>query len=413
MAPSARIGWIVAGAGLLLAGCAASQGQIEQAKGAGFGYDLLAYGAYKREQPERADLHWQQAIDALKSQPKPYLDGALYRDHSVYLANRGWLALERGDVEAARASELQALATVQLGEWQHDEVVAQRQEARQDAIDLARFGALMLLGGFGMFADTAVSLAFGPPQAGPEFGLNPNLPRPIDVSAQGRPLGHVTLPPVDGEATRLPLQAAIGPLSAIGRIEGAAGRCSATLIGQGVAVTTRACATPRTGQSLQVVFETSVAADAVTVVGISAEGAGDAPSGAWTILRLNRHPLRRGWLQPATPAEVADALAGRTRLAVVGYSEDLNDPRFMQMDWGCDAEPGAVAHTLAYACGPERAGSGAAIVALDGAGAYRRLVGLHVTQATLISFATAAGEPRALGLTSGAFAAAVPGETAR
>lgn len=346
-------------AGGLVAGCAASPRAIDDAKRRGFEYDLLALGAYRTDDPARAAFHWRQAIEALEPGGKVYLDGGLFRDHSTYLANIAVLDLERGDPEAAKRHGIDALVALQAGEWNAARLEAERERFHVGLADALQIGALIALGMLGGYQGP-ISFELG----GEDREAGVRLPGPLDVASNGRPLPHLDDPPADADAIRLPVQAPVGPLSSIGRI-GELGRCSATLIGPSLALTTAACVGDP-GTPEPVVFETAGTRDSVRIVEtVSPDKAGEDgwPSG-WALLRLDRHPLRRGWLDVLPPEEVDRRIDRGARLIVVGYGDALNDRRFMVMDWGCEARSGDERALLLHRCGPWTANSGGGAVLL-------------------------------------------------
>lgn len=95
-------------------------------------------------------------------------------------------------------------------------------------------------------------------------------------------------------------------------------------------------------------------------------------SADWALLETTS-PSTIGWLKVQDPATIADL--DRARIAVAGFSGDLNDGRYVTMDWGCPVRrEGAV---LRYTCRMFPGSSGSPVFMVDRAGMRRTVIGVN------------------------------------
>ena len=227
-------------------------------------------------------------------------------------------------------------------------------------------------------------------------------PPPVPEGDAG-PLSE--LPP-NSDGDRIAVIPTVGVFSRIGRLVTRAGTCTASLVGEALALTSAHCVTEyerRGGQVPQgrwpvrsgrmiLAFEGLYAPDRVEVAGVVLNDGNrwrvdedGSFEGDWAVLRLDRHPVGRGWF-----GVVDDEPSVRDDIVVAGYAGDVEDGRVLTVDWNCSGATLAESAFTYHACAPAPGRSGSPILVTSGPFRLHYVTGLH-------SFAAEGAEGRSLG----------------
>lgn len=213
-----------------------------------------------------------------------------------------------------------------------------------------------------------------------------SLSRPVEGGVDAKLVSGAKL---ESDGVRLTILPTVGPFAQIGRLFTGSGRCTASLIGEALALTNAHCVTKRSGKMVEkgrwplrgghmyITFEGLYASDRVNVVDIvlhedgfwNTEYAGDYRND-WAVLKLDRHPAGRGWFGIAH-----EQFEKRENIFIAGHSSDLNDGRFLTVDWNCDGL--GTEDLVVHSCRGAPGLSGAPILVTSGPNKLHYLVGLH------------------------------------
>ena len=377
LAACAAAGWLVA--------CSVAPSQmIVEARTS---YD----GAMERATAHMRAQRWEDALHATRSaiEALPFHDGKGVEDGNfAYLkrqaqALEAYLTLASGATEAAEQMYQTLFESVRAGEAEREEEFKRRAGSAQvwEALTFAVFTGARAER-MGIEASDTIALGLQ------SFGQALDRPAiaPIDVN-QLSSLAN------EDDGVRITVMPSVGPFGRIGRLVTAQGTCTASLVGDALALTNAHCVTAVQerddrlvqgswavrGGDMQVVWEGTYAPDRVRVTSVTLNGGdrwnlnedGDF-SDDWAILHLERHPVGRGWFG------ILDEETMETEgVFVAGYSGDLNDGRLLTVDWGCKGTTQVDSPMLYHSCESAPGASGSPI--LRTAGAYRLdyVVGLH------------------------------------
>ena len=200
---------------------------------------------------------------------------------------------------------------------------------------------------------------------------------------------------IDRDIRRFVAIPSMGPLTQIGRLVFSdGGHCTASLIGEALALTNAHCVvalnkgargslapglyTPKRAD-MQILFEGLYLPDRVRVndVVLPDEGGRAWRIGAnsvddWAILRLDRHPIGRGYfgIEPGDKP-----LMEGESVVLAGHSSDLNDGRFLTVDWNCPVlESG---DKVIYQCLRASGASGSPVFRVGARQELTHIVSLH------------------------------------
>ncbi len=213
------------------------------------------------------------------------------------------------------------------------------------------------------------------------------LPAPLDA-------GHLSGRTLDADGIRLTVMPTVGPFARIARLASETGTCTAGLIGNRLALTNAHCVTsyeqvdghgiaqgawPLKSGPVYLLFEGLYAPDRVRVVDVELNG-GDHwviaedhdYSGDWAILFLDRHPAGRGWFGITDLGTFVS-----TNVFIAGHSADLNDGRFITVDWDCAAASDAGDDLILHGCTATGGSSGSPILLTSGPYRFNHIIGLN------------------------------------
>lgn len=380
----ARIwGWIFLAS--LLTACASSKSEIDKLRNAARFQHGSAWEAYKVGDNATAIASWKIAANALRPGSEPYFDGELYADHATYLANAAWAELKAGDVKGASQDFTDVLVTLQRAEEQHRDLLRQRDKTRNN-IGLGLNIATTVLA-------TVVSAKANTPQQNLQaqqylhYVMANQLP--TDVDSTGQVKAFIGDTPLDKDAVRFPVLPTLHPHNTIAQFLPLG--CTASLVGHRLALTNAHCVSDKDGRQLnpskpfELVFrgirdETRVPVERIVYdekYRRDTERSDSDYSDDWALLVLARHPERRGYLGLA-PSNAVDTLVNaRGLISVAGHSADLNDGRFITMDWGCRLKSSRRKAVLRYDCATFGGSSGSPILAVEGPYKHTRVIGVH------------------------------------
>ncbi|WP_419809890.1 trypsin-like peptidase domain-containing protein [Sphingomonas sp.] len=168
--------------------------------------------------------------------------------------------------------------------------------------------------------------------------------------------------------------------------------CTGSIVGPRLILTNRHCATTQNGEgavlapnAFTVEWRYAVAGDTDMRTGVTtsrvakvvttslAERLSPRSINDWAFLVTREKVGADGWLRLADPVRVARA--GEFRIALAGYSADLNQGSEITMDWGCRAR--WLDNSIFHRCHMWSGASGSPIVAVDGAFARDEIVGVN------------------------------------
>ena len=183
--------------------------------------------------------------------------------------------------------------------------------------------------------------------------------------------------------------------------DGRAASCTGSLVGSRLVLTNRHCVEDEGGGrfdpsqltvryafhgATDVGLTTRASTFAVQQV-VTSDGSLDSTSlNDWAFLILSKRATST-WLDVADPRQ--RTAQSTLRIAVAGYSSDLNKGSEITMDWGCRARwlpSGSITHR----CRTFPGASGSPIVSVDGAFGRREVIGVHAAGARAIDAATGA-----------------------
>lgn len=297
----------------------------------------------------------EQASAMLLPRDEVYYDAYLYHDRARFLGRSAWFKLRAGDTEGALAYSHEVFDGLAEDEATHD---AQWEERIGDA----------------EVSDTIVNLALG---AGVLF-LGQDLP-PSQLRQAVEPILRPALstPSIDlpsrideqpgtlSDGVRVVMLQSGHPLNTIGHlIHDSGSRCTASLVGYRLALTNGHCVleSKRHGSGcyeivgrlplseMRLVFLDLDAPDLVGVEEVTTPWTGCLTDGTdWALLVLDRHPAGRWYLGVAHDFKTNSARPAS--IFVAGYSSDLNDGRFVSVDWGL-LSPAIAQDVASLACLP-------------------------------------------------------------
>jgi V8-like Glu-specific endopeptidase len=363
---------------IAVAACASSEGEIAPLRASAAAHHQLALERVELADGYGAILEWQAAIDALQIGSEPYYDGELYLDHSEYLANIAWTELDQGRVREAKTTYTSVIVNLQNAEASHRELLAQRDSTKNEIGLGLNLGMMFGLAAFGATGTPEQAQA-----AQNAIGMIGNAPLfPIDIDTTGEVVAYAGVEFLDEDAVRMPVHATLGPLASIAKLIGPSHSCTASLVGQALALTNSHCVVDegnidkgpftlrfdRVGGFEEVPVVEVIRPD---VVHVDKDWEND-----WALLRLAYHPAGRPFLQILDPDSADREIANHAPIAVGGYSGDLNDGRFMTLDWGCSFLDDSIATVLTYDCATFKGASGAPVLLTEGAHRYA-LIGVN------------------------------------
>ena len=302
-------------------------------------------------------------------------------------ANLAWVKLASGQAQEAKQLYDSVFADLQAHESERLAFLQKHVDSNKDSDRLARqlfaLGAALSpqIGGLGTF-DTIAPVTIAALDKSLALEVAPTTPTIVGPDA------------IDTEQIRLNVLPTMGPLLNVGRIFiGDAGFCTASLVGPRLALTNAHCAAavpedkrqvpagtwrPRGKMALR--FEGLYLPDQVRVTKVHLPD-GDVwhTAGAisdfyrdFAFLELDRHPVGRGWFGIVDdPQSIGDD----PKFILAGHSVDLNNGRFLSMDWGC--RPLLILNDrLEHTCRSWRGASGSPVLLASGEQRHDYILGL-------------------------------------
>lgn len=98
-------------------------------------------------------------------------------------------------------------------------------------------------------------------------------------------------------------------------------------------------------------------------------------SADWALLETAT-PSTFGYLSVQDPKTIPDF--DSLRIGIAGFSTDLNDGRYLTMDWGCPMKPLARPNVIAYSCRAFPGSSGSPVFVVDRLNLRRTVVGVNI-----------------------------------
>jgi len=360
--------------------------------------------------PEPAIETWDRAIGMLEPGSDAYLDNQLYIARARYATNQALAELLWDRPLEARQRYIGALTELQVDVEQH-QAKAQALNDRVQVIGTVASIATGLAGS--IFAGQAESPAF----LDVSQGLSETI---VDISSFDwggvEDIQQQRLDELEVDFIRMPFFAHFHELASIGRLTSSDGSCTASLVGQRLALTNAHCVydhgRQRSPSELRLSFDKLVGqrradpasggywvSQSVGVASIEASPSYQPSMDGrqslvdcgrdWAILELDSHPVGLDHL------EVLEGLAFRStpvpgvyrgnelvgdRLVVAGYSGDLNEGRLITMDYGCPILSDGDA--VEYKCATFGGASGSPILLANGPYRLTHVVGVHACGST-------------------------------
>jgi hypothetical protein len=274
------------------------------------------------------------AVNKLLARTPPknekYYTGAYYFDSLISSSALAYLELIVGNPQAAQDLYLSAFDAYQIDERHHISLL------KEKVSDFSTLG--LILSQAGNIVNQAnintgrSSLVIG-------MDVVENISNESLVSGQNLAgSGVLGYGAVLYDGVRINPIPVMGPLFNIGRLDFGNGWCTASLIGERLALTNQHCVINENGSDKAtgaiLKFETPRHPDAVTVIGFETANQSYKINSVhdWAILKLDRHPYGRGYFgifnADKQPAKGAEIILG-------GFSSDLNSGKFLTVDWGC------------------------------------------------------------------------------
>jgi hypothetical protein len=305
---------------------------------------------------------WGHALEALPvADSDDDINSATFLDRARFRSGKGWAELAHGDTAAGRADLQTAFDELQASQDQFIRArEAQSQAGAQAGQWLAYLGMLGKEGRLG-------------PELSPLAGSIGSLNWVNDATAPATDiLGNQ---PRESDGIRVVILPTVGIPLLVGRLITPSGWCTASLVGNRVALTSNHCVADHQGRpvapgDMRLAFTSLVYPDSVGVQDILSSRPdhsfypGENHSlkefqSDWAVLILDRHPMNRGWFGVAGDLPAQAELPGQN--AILGYSGDLNDGRFQQATWQCSGRPVHRLSLFVHKCAEWKGNSGSPV----------------------------------------------------
>lgn len=414
---------------LLLGACASDLQRAERLRSEALSESEPAYDL-------AALVRLEEAKETLGRGSNSFFEDQAYIDAARYTTDQALLYLLNDQPMEAERTFLEAIQTLNRDVQDHKQHIVQRNKRMKQRVQKV----VGMLTGITFFA-SAKALGDVPEINQWLFALTQGIgEKSLDLTYAL--LEEVRVPleqaprHLEADFFRMPLFAHFHALAAIGRLElEGARRCTVSLVGKRLALTNAHCVVDEAGRpiasGLTVSFDKLHAHrkleakpdERAAYLGIPARPLRISPayldpsSGRtafdrcrvdWALLELERHPPdvtpfvatpghQRRFPEPAFHPP-GGALV--TRVAVAGYSSDLNSGELITMDYGCPLGRLFDVDVMTYRCATWKGASGAPVLAAGGPGNLARLLGVHACGPPGLTPERLATEPSRDGLES-------------
>ncbi|AFJ03728.1 V8-like Glu-specific endopeptidase [Methylophaga frappieri] len=260
-----------------------------------------------------------------------YYTGSYYVDSMKIDLFSAWSLLLQGYPIKAREMYLNA-----FNQFQEDEAEMVRLNKSTGEYNTQVMGALLQLQAATSSGSSILNSVY--------FELGNKL---IDTSIEG--LKNINSPELMGQkrpehdGVRLVVVPTTNALFHVAKFKNQSGWCTASLVGYRLALTNKHCVENEQGNDVWqegvLLFDSLRHPDSVNIKEV-VRSKGDYTKETkhdWAILVLDRHPYGRGYLDVMPETSQLDS---GTKIAIGGYSGDLNQGQLMSLDWGCELRKG-------------------------------------------------------------------------
>jgi len=401
---------------VVLSGCASSGGGRPTLPDDATAHDKEAFSAYFVGLHGKSITHSRLARNALRTDMGSYHKHHFYIDDARFASNQGLSYLAIGQPEQAKEAFMEVPQLLREGQMGHAQVIRRENESRDStAFAFAMFGTGLAVYG--------ASQGLSSQQLSTVVDATQQAISVIGAWEEPETLGQNAPTHVEIDAVRMPIFATQGNLSGVGQLRSPRGSCTASFVSEYIVLTNAHCVTDEHGRMMGTVNDVRLE---FRWLARRAEFFSGDPMMVFNFRRIVIAPDYKGgydfandWalLVSTTPWPGSFSTVSRAPLpddsdvliAIPGHSSDLNQGRFLTMDYGCPLlQDNHRSEILDYNCANFKGASGAPIFALAADGKsdnFRNLVGVHACGRDLggVEWSRSAGRRSGCGVPSTAF----------